>query len=362
MKIAYIYCGSAAASWSSSDGITATLRKMGHQVLAYARGRDDCPPLQADALNMADAIIVSGPEHIFLQHLREGQDRNEYALQDYELTIYEWKNEIKPPKLFMYHESNSREDRTFGFEDLLSYGDYHFFPAIQDAETFDGEAFAPGRSFWLPIAVDTDVFHPTYCAACKNGVLKSVCKECLGTGYAPNFKTIPTGFVGMIYQKRNAYLHQMASHMKRGRDPDFIVGSVFMRDMEGVPWREQAQRLAQNYRKVQVFVNLPSYSELLVSKVYEVMACGTFLLTPIITGAGQANCKQFEHAKELAYYQSTNVPFLVQAMREFAGRPELCEQIGKAGLAAILEGHTLKQFLTEMLSKIEKPAKVEVIQ
>jgi spore maturation protein CgeB len=119
-------------------------------------------------------------------------------------------------------------------------------------------------------------------------------------------------------------------------------------------------RLAQNYRRVKVFFNLPAYSELLVTKVAEVMACGTFILTPMLEGAAERNCN-FQHAKELAYYHPTNLPFLVQTLREFVERDQQREQIALAGMAKVIEKFSLRVQVPEILSKCGVEEKKEVL-
>lgn len=359
MKICVIFCGSITAGWSAGDGLANAFRKAGHQVLPIPRGRQDCPLLTVAALNVADLIIVSGPEHIFKTHVKGGEP-NGYSLTENELTIYEWKHEVKPPKIFMYHESNHREDQTFGFEDFLSYGDYHFFPAAQDAERYDQEHFAKDRSFWLPFGVDTEVFKPLACHNCRGGVTKVACPLCLGTGAERSPKDIDAGFVGLLYPKRQQFLQSLSHHMKQGRDPWLVVGNVQIMDMDGPAWTDQALRLAMNYRRIKVFMNMPAYSELLVSKIVEIMACGTFVLTPMLEGAAEPNCALFQHAKDLVYYHPTNLPFVVQTVREFVERDEMRERIALAGMSKVIEKYSLKVQVPQILAKVK--LKNEVVQ
>lgn len=378
MKIAFLWCGSITAGWSAGDGLANAISKAGHQILRIPRGRQECPLVTVQALNVADAIIVSGPEHIFRSQIK-GDGPNIYTFTDKELTIYEWMHEVKPPKIFMYHESNHREDQTFGFDEFLHLADYHFFPAVQDAETYDQEHFAKGRSFWLPFGVDTDIFKPLKCHHCDYGLGKflgmrepkpgetvkdfteNTCKFCLGTRTEPSPKDIEVGFVGMMYPKRTQFVQHLSEHMRAGRDPWLVIGNVQIMDMDGPSWTDQANRLAWNYRRCKVFFNFPAYSELLVSKVAEVMACGTFILTPMLEGAAEPNCV-FQHAKELAYYRPQNLPFLVQTMREFAERDDSRERIAAAGMAKVHEKYSLKVQIPEILSKCKLDVKKEVVQ
>lgn len=401
-KLAVIYCGGNSAAWSVSDGVCETLRKMGHQVLPIPRGRAECPRLTPEALNQADAIIVSGPEHIFRESL-QGEQPTAYSFREDELTTYAWKHEVTKPKLFWYHESCRRDDTNFRFERrCLPYGDFHFFPAIQDAEMYDQEHFAKGRSFWLPFGADTDVFKPLPCPECmpihrkalhdaydrgedplgvgptpagQMAILKHpnmqaeiACKECLGSGWAKSPKTCDIGFIGMMYQKRQGWLNSYAKHMKEG-DPGLAIGNVFVQDIEGIPWKENAVRLAANYRRIAVFLNFPHLSELLVTKVYEVLACGTFLLTPLLTGSAERNCDHFKHPKRgaeseahLAYFNPSNLPFVAQMAREFFSREKLREQIAMQGMLEVRAKHSLKHRLEEMLAKSKVLPKLEIVQ
>jgi len=61
------------------------------------------------------------------------------------------------------------------------------------------------------------------------------------------------------------------------------VGNIQVHDLGGVRVRETALLYADNLRQIKVFVNLPTLSQLAVTKVYEALACGTFLITPAIT-------------------------------------------------------------------------------
>jgi hypothetical protein len=378
VKVCLIWCGSMTAAWSVGDGLANALNKAGNHVLRIPRGRRECPLVTVEALNLADVIIVSGPEHILRSQVK-GELPTPYAFSDREVSLYEWKNEVKPPKIFMYHETNRREDQNFGFEDYLQYGDYHFFPAIQDAETFDQEHFAKGRSFWLPFGVDTDVFKPLKCPHCDYGLgtilgvrepksgetmfqaQTNYCKVCLGSRTAPSPKDIDVGFIGLIYPKRHLYLESLARHVKDG-DPIPMTGNVQVLDIDGLAYHDQAMRLAMNYRRIKVFLNLPAYSELITTKVVEVMACGSFMLTPMLEGAAEPNCI-FVHGKELAYYRPSNLPFLVQTWREFVDRDQLRESIATAGMMRVRETLSLKKQIAEIFYKtIIERAKTATIQ
>jgi spore maturation protein CgeB len=113
--------------------------------------------------------------------------------------------------------------------------------------------------------------------------------------------------------------------------------------------------LASNTRECKIFFNLPSMSRLLVAKVFEVMACGTFLLTPLIgDGRGaEQNMKLFESGKHLVYYSPSNMPFTAQLLRDWVSPEKDAERqkIAEAGCREVHAKHNLKIRLEELLAK-----------
>jgi hypothetical protein len=67
-------------------------------------------------------------------------------------------------------------------------------------------------------------------------------------------------------------------------------------ELGGVNPRKTAELYAENIRKIKVFVNLPTLSQLAVTKIYEVAACGTPLLTPEV-----ADMRNLESLPVLTY-------------------------------------------------------------
>ncbi len=357
-----------------SDGIGSTLRKMGHQVRDFPRGRPYCPTLTPDDLKQADLIIASGFEHL-------SRDQRLSPFDDRHVSIALWKK-LQVPKVAWYHESARRPlDAPIasvwkGIEPLI---DQHFFPAIQDAEMYDQPHFANGRSHWLPFGVDTDVFKPEACPMCKGrpplkfykpkdgweknisllqpGMVvaseevkemsePTICPECAGVGHVPTKKTVNIGFIGLMYGPRADYAAKLAQHL---HDVIIVAGKVQVVDLDGYPFEENAHRLAANYRRIKVFFNFPAMSQLLVTKVYEIMACGTMLVTPYVTGAGEHNLDVFEHTKHLVYYDPNNLAFINQVLREFQERDTDREFMALRGMREVHEKHSLRLRLEQML-------------
>lgn len=364
-KICLLYPGTTTAAWSCSDGIVTTLRKMGYKVLEFPRGRADSPKITLEAINKADLFLISGLEHLlrvpplmFLEELFDIKDfKMDSNLTPLERVVQIWEREIKVPVAVYYHESFVRPDYTMDFTAMRPFGQEHFFPAVQDAETFDEEHFgAHGHCHWLPFGVDTDVFRPMPCFSCSGRGFKLLtndqCDKCLGSGQADPVKTADIAFIGLMYGPRQQFLQRLQPHLK---DVAIIAGGVQLRDLpdiayaDGIPWEEMARRLASNYRKCKVFFNLPSLSQHLVTKVFEVMACGTFLVTPALEGSAQKNMELFTHNKHLIYYKELNHAFTNQILREFLAREKDREAIAMAGMHEVRTKHSLKQRLEQIL-------------
>jgi len=108
-----------------------------------------------------------------------------------------------------------------------------------------------------------------------------------------------------------------------------VLGSVQVQDLSGLCVRETAARYAGELRKIKIFVNLTHLSQLAVTKVYEVLACGTFLITPAI-----AEHQNFENLKA-HFYDSSRPEHLAESIRfclehesdRIAATHQCCEQV-----------------------------------
>jgi spore maturation protein CgeB len=332
MKITVFYPQSQGTAWSMQEGIARTLRFMGHEVLTgitpvdksateqrLEAVRKQLPPIQE--VQTCDLVIVSGPEHIgpWLQAV--------YG-------AYEWKN-LGVPKAAWLHESCHR-DYDIQFDGIKVFGDHFFFPAIQDAEFHDQEPFAAERSHWLPLGVDTDVFSPDR---------------------GPHDHNV--GFIGLLYERRQKYLMGLARH----HIPPIRVGQVMIQDINGFDALGSALRLAASYSRIKVFLNLPAMSGMLVSKVYEVMACRTFLLSPELSPEqGPDNMRLFESGKHLIYYRPSNLPYLAQLLTEWSSpeKHDEREAIALAGMTEVREKHSLELRMQQMFAFMGLDSKIRV--
>ncbi len=269
MKIACFYPASLFCAWAVSTGLVDTLRRMGHDVVALpiqatsnAPGRGSCSvaldPVYRktfptkEQLQTFDGILISGPEHI----------RPEI------MALYpEW-NEISVPKVSWMHETVEREDYgRLPIDAIQQFADVTFAPAAQDEKY---------GLRWLPFGVDTAIFKPDW----------------------NQEKIYDTAFIGLVYPKRTEFLQKLTPHL---HGINLLVGNIQVHDLGGVRVRETALLYADNLRQIKVFVNLPTLSQLAVTKVYEALACGTFLITPAIT-----EYKNFENLQ--AHFYDPNKP------------------------------------------------------
>lgn len=299
MKIAVFHTGMGnGVAWSVSDGIVSTLRTMGHEVLNCSNAKDgqyaQLPPISQ--ISTCDVILLSGPEWY--------RDRLDSQYGPFWATL-------RKPKVAWYCESFHRDDRDFDFNLLKPWADFHCFPAHQDAVEFDG--------YWIPFGVDTEIFKP-----------------------AETPKEYDAAFCGSLYPKRIAYL----SRIKHPLTKLHAVGK------EG-SWREKTEQLAESYRRTKVFLNLPALSRLSVTKVTEVLACGTFLLQPLQDHpSAKTNDLVFRHLAHLHYYDASYPAQLGELVQNYLASDAVREEIATSGAEFVREHHSLTQRLSYILEVV----------
>ena len=354
MKIAVFFPSNQYVAWSMGRGIPETLKRMGHEVIATVmptvrqgteqeietiKGELKMVAPAFEDLKTCDAVVISGPEHI-APWLNVCYGR------------YEWRN-LGVPRVAWLHESTRREDYNIDFDGISWMADQWCFAGIQDAEFHDQDPFAPGRSHWLPLGVDTEIFRGPENRP-EGGIYGIT---------VPGYEEAPTydlAFVGLLYPKRQVFLRSLLRH----NIPPIRVADCYISDINGFDERGTAERLAANYRSIKVFFNLPALSGMIVSKVYEVLACGTFLLTPELPedfGVAK-NMQQFEHKKHLFYYSPSNLAFIAQQLREWTSPEKDAERqaIAEAGCRYVQANHSLKLRLEQMFTLAGIGPKIQV--
>lgn len=234
MKLAVFFPASLFSAWACSYGLVNTLRRMGHEVTSIPvtpNSEDFSVPLGIDG------CIISGPEHIGKQI-----------------------TPLKVPRVAWMHETVEREDYgKLDVDAIKRSADVVFCPGIQDEKY----GFR-----YLPFGVDTEVFKP--------GVPYYYDPETNIEGGVK--KTIDAGFIGLLYPKRQEFLAKLKKH-----GVNLTTGNVQVLELGGVNPQKTAELYAENISKIKVFVNLPTLSQLAVTKIYEVLACGTPILTPEVS-------------------------------------------------------------------------------
>ena len=88
-----------------------------------------------------------------------------------------------------------------------------------------------------------------------------------------------------------------------------------------------------------------------MTKVTEVMACGTMLVTPRIDHAsGRANMLQFEDGKHLVYYDQDKPRELYALLDYYLHHPSELDAIATAGCTEVQRAHTLTHRVDRMVS------------
>lgn len=274
-------------AWCVGGGIPSTLKRMGHTVLDIDINNTNEYP-SFDILDTQDLIIVSGLEWC------------PYALKNaYDL------DRLTTPIAAVCHESMVRPDRTFDVAEIRKHSDEIFFPAFQDFKEHGG--------MWLPFSADPVIFQPLLAQ-----------------------KKVPIGFIGQLYGNRQDafdYLNRTIGLQK-------VESPLYDTDLK------TAAVLAVKYRSIEVFVNLPSWSRLLVTKVYEAAACGIPVLTPALVGDAADNMHHFEHGVSILYYNNLlEIPDLLKQFR-FAD----LARVGENGAEQVAKYHTLDIRMQTLLS------------
>lgn len=293
-SVAIFHCGSGVGSaWNLAQGIIHSFAAQGYDVLDCGDPRST--QIEFSSLQHADMILMSALEWYWpIIQERYGQS---------------WLD-LPAPKVAWYAESSRRDDHDFSFGSCKHLADFHYYPAIQDAEEYGGQ--------WLPFGTDTEVFRPS------------------------KFKReIDAAFLGTLYPARMDFC----------RSIDFPI--AYIPSVSGATPLESAQALANAYCYPKIFVNLPALSRLLVAKITEVMACGTMILTPSIDHpSGIGNMKQFENNKHLIYYDVSRPKELGEIIQHYINHPDERKSIARAGFLEVISKHTLHHRVAKIVSDL----------
>jgi glycosyltransferase involved in cell wall biosynthesis len=306
MKLAYWYPASTFSAWSISLGAVDALRRMGHEVVdcgivagTQSLNQSDYPSLAE--LDAMDGILISGPEH----------------MRAYITALYpEWEK-VKTRKAAWMHETVQREDYgTLNVENIKRLADVVFCPAVQD------EAY--GFKF-LPFGVDTEVFRPEPAVA----------------------RDISVCFIGLMYPKRSAYLARVREHL---REIELKLGNVEVKAEGKVDARKTVLAYAEVLRRIKVFVNLPTLSQLLVTKIYEVAASGACLVTPTVKGIAERN--HLFVRDNICLYNEDDPAALAASVKSLLGDDQKRSGLAQRAAAEMYSEHRIELRLQKILDAL----------
>jgi hypothetical protein len=306
MRLAFWYPDSTFSAWSISAGAVDALCRMGHDVWSCgivpgSKELDASKYPRATDLESMDGIIISSPEHIG-KYVRD-------LYPDWEL--------IRVPKVAWLAETVRRED--YGQLDLAPIrrmANVIFSPAIQDEEF--------GFRF-LPFGIDMDVFRP-------DPVVE---------------RDIDVCFIGLMYPKRQQYLDRIKPYLA---DIELKLGNIEIKENGKAHPRKTVLAYAEMLRRIKVFVNLPTLSQLVVTKIYEVAACGACMITPLVKGAGNRNHSFVGEPVRL--YDEDHPAKLVEMVTFLLNNPPEQERISRASSKIMYAEHRLELRLQTILDAL----------
>lgn len=331
MKIAIFYPNNMLAGWYSQGGYQQNLERMGHEVIDVAfpgntpqlieqlKERGLVPELEK--LLACDMVLS-------LYH--------EYTLP-WLSAIYGFENWRKlmdtVPVVGRLDESMDRPDLGLAgkFKDLQLWAHALSFPAAQDAKKYGG--------FFHPFGADPTMFHDKSADAHGWALPDNISSH--------TEKKFDVAFIGSMYPMRMDYLKRLVEHV-----PDkltFHCGPVVVQDLSGVKQYESTKLMAENYRQIKIFFCLPPMSKLLVAKVFDVMACGTFLMFPKLPGEARENCELFKDKEEIVYYEPGYMKKNAEQIVYYLAHPEEREAIAHRGYLRVMKDYTLEKLLEHVI-------------
>jgi hypothetical protein len=323
MKIANFYIRNVLAGWYAVGGYEQAFERLGHEYFPCALPgnmvqqpeyfRDFLPTL--DFLLTMDVVLIQSAEYTF---------RWLAAVYGQE----QWdKLRAKVPVVARFDESTDRGE--VGMPNVLTeiwpWADRFCFHGKQDAAKYNGT--------FTPVGTDPSIYT-----------------------YGDDEKLYDVVFIGSMYPTRQKYLETLA---KYGSDINFHVGQVSVNDLSGMKEPESTHLLAQNYRQTRIFFCLPPLSNILVSKLFDVMSCGTFVMYPKLPGEAAVNMEVFQDKVHLAYYEPGYMIENLNQIRYYLENDKEREQIARDGRNLVRKNYTIDHLLGQMLQEAREAAKIK---
>ena len=118
---------------------------------------------------------------------------------------------------------------------------------------------------------------------------------------------------------------------------------------------ESMELLTKNYRQMKIFFCFPPMSHLIVAKVVDVMASGTFVMYPRLWGEAAKNMTQFVEGKEIVYYEPDCMIDNCKQIKHYLDNEAEREEIACAGHRRVVQDYTIEQMLDAILSPVQSP-------
>lgn len=318
MKIALFLVRNMRACHYSLFGYRETLTRMGHEVLECPFPGNQVSDVEAVRRHMPSIEDLNRCDLVFVTYMEYTQP---WLQEIYGLDA--WKK-ISVPIIARYDESMDRGDLYLpGRMPVLQvWATHHSFPAAQDAKRFGGQ--------WVPFGADTTIFKPR----------------------PEEQKKFPLGFIGSLYPQRRNYLNSLVQFISQR--VEFRIGPVQAVDLSGFLERESTELLARNYSQIDIFFCLPPLSRLIVEKVFDIIASGTFVMYPRLFGAAVDNNFLFDDKKHLAYYELGNFFENAKQVIHYLEHKAERDQIAKEGCKFVHANYTLDRMLQRILSMVQK--------
>jgi len=313
MKIAIFYPKNLYASWYALGGYRTTLERLGYDVT-------DCPFPGNQVANTEELKKVYPSLEKLAEHDLIISFFHEYS-QPWLSRLYDlegWQRLMeKVPVVARFDESMDRRDLALPdrVPELKQWAKFFSFPATQDAAKYGG--------VFHPFGADTTIFKPNYLQ------------------HRP--KKYDVGFIGSLYPSRQDYLRRLTEHVP------VTVGSVVVQDLGGIVERASTELLAENYRQIKIFFCLPPLSRLIVCKVFEILACGTFVMYPKLPWGERDNMKIFEDGKDLVYYDPGYLGKNVKQIEHYLKDESERETIAASGCRKVHENYSLDWLCDELV-------------
>lgn len=310
MRLAYFHTDTMLSSWTNWAG-PRILGAMGYEVLdapiptdragkvilaitpdEFAAYRARLPSI--DALATCDVVIVMGIEYV--RPWIEG--------------LYpEWAS-LAPHRMGFFLESAGHRDVRLPLEALAQQYDVIAFASAWDTAKFGGISIRHG-------CVDLSQFCP-----------------------GPLPKVYDAAFCGSLYPSRVSYLRKLQQHLDR----PFLAGDVCAHGIEGDCHETWVGLYVDAIRQMRIHVALPSANPMPVSRPFETMACGTFLLESTVLPA------PFEDGIHYRRYDPENLIQLAEFIEYYLGHDEIRETIAAAGCRVMHAQFSIEKFWREILA------------